>query len=168
MLSFFIFSKAYLQENNLCNHEQYYINEILFPEKVQTNDRDLDDLINKKNLILFLRDKYDLPEFERTGNHQMDIENFNRRLKIWYSKYPKMLDILQLRTYNDFVKYDASCYPLPPSYNEKTMTEAQYDSLFNEWAAHHPDLPKLMGETNEDKQKYEIETMIFKNKYYRK
>lgn len=109
-----------------------------------------------------------MPFFDsQNPNREEAILEFNRNLKIWYSKYPQAETILGLRSYNDFVKYDASCYPLPPNYNQR-MTDEEYEALFNEWAAHHPDLPKIMSETNEGLKQYEIEMKEFRNKYYKK
>ena len=169
---FFVFLwlclNVFSQTNQPCEHDFYVLNEQMLPKPVNTGDKDLDNLLYKKELIKFFREHYRLPSFDAHNSNREDaILEFNQNLKIWYSHYPQAESILGLRSYSDFIKYDASCYPLPPSYNLR-MTDEEYEVLFNQWAAHHPDIPKIMNETNEGLQKYEIEMKEFRNKYYKK
>ncbi|HOK37354.1 MAG: hypothetical protein WHW07_03140 [Bacteroidales bacterium] len=46
--------------------------------------------------------------------------------------------------------------------------EDAYEKRFNNWMAHHPDLPKITGDDEEAKIKYEKELMNFLNKYYKR
>ncbi len=123
-----------------------------------------------KKLISYFRSNYDLPEYLDKGNKEKDIEDFNIRIKIWYQEHPEFVDILNLRTYWDFYKFDVSCYDKPPVY-KKNMSNAEedaYEKRFNNLMAHHPDLPKLTGDDEEAKIKYEKELMNFLNKYYKR
>lgn len=123
-----------------------------------------------KKLISYFRNNYALPECLDSGNKEKDIEDFNFRLKIWYQNYPEFVDVLNLRTFYDFYKFDAGCYDKPPVYKQglSKSDEDAYEKRFNNWTAHHPDLPKIMGDDEEAKIKYEKELMNFLNKYYKR
>jgi hypothetical protein len=137
---------------------------------VETADFGYDDLVYRRDLIKYFRAEYKMPEFVRSGNQEQDVANFNVNLKYWYQQYPQFVDVLDLRNYEQMCKYDASCYDAPPTYT-KGCSEAEenaYHKRFNNWMAHHPDVPKLTGNDEASKQKHELELADFYHKYFKK
>ncbi len=137
---------------------------------VETTDAGYDDLIYRRDLIKYFRAEYKMPEFIRTGAAEKDIANFNINLKLWYQQYPQFVDVLDLRNYEQMRKYDASCYDSPPEYT-KGCSEAEenaYRKRFNNWMAHHPDVPKIMGDDKAAIEKHERELAEFYNRFYKK
>lgn len=139
-------------------------------QKIDTGDQELNELLYKRDLIKYLRTAYDLPEFIRTGDTEKDIKNFNLDLKLWYQEHPDFVDILNLRDYEQMRKYDASCYDEAPVYTKgcSASEEKAYNKRFNNWMAHHPDIPKLLGDDKASIEKHEREKAEFYQKYYKK
>lgn len=137
---------------------------------VETADYDYDDLTYRRDLIKYFRAEYKMPEFVNGGNSEKDIADFNVRLKTWYQQYPQFVDVLDLRNYEQMRKYDASCYDAPPAYKKgcSDVEEKAYEKRFNNWMAHHPDVPKIAGDDEASKQKHERELVEFYHKYYKK
>lgn len=158
-------------QNNISNFNIKQAEALGIPVKyVETTDYDYDDLVYRRDLIKYFRSEFNMPEFVRTGNPEQDIIDFNINLKVWYQQYPQFVDVLDLRNYEQFYKYDATCYDLPPVYT-KGCSEAEenaYQKRFNNWMAHHPDAPKLVGDDEASKQKHEKELAEFYNKYFKK
>ncbi len=165
-----LISISYAQENlNNCNNQTLASDEIPVI-KTNTGDVEIDNLIYKRKLIKYFRTAYDMPEFIDTGNLESDIRAFNTDIKIWYQQYPDFVDILDLREYEQFRKFDVSCYTNPPKYTKgcSQAEEKAYRKRFNNWLAHHPDAPKLMGDDEKSKQLHELEKAEFYNKYFKK
>jgi len=135
-----------------------------------TGDPGHDDLVYRRDLIKYFRSEFRMPEFVRTGNHEQDVIDFNINIKYWYQQYPQFVDVLDLRNYDQFYKYDASCYDLPPAYTKgcTDSEEKAYRKRFNNWQAHHPDAPKKSGDDEAAGRKYELELAAFHEKYFKK
>ncbi len=136
---------------------------------VNSGDSGHDDLIYRRDLIKYFRTEFKMPVFTNTGNHDQDVIDFNIKLKYWYQQYPQFVDVLDLRNYEQLYKYDATCYEAPPKYTKgcSDAEEKAYEKRFNNWMAHHPDIPKIMGDDEASKQKHELELTEFYNKYYK-
>jgi hypothetical protein len=142
--------------------------EIKFPVYVDSGDDNFDEFVYKRDIIKFLREHNGFPIFINTGNEVDDIARFNENLKIWYESNIVYFDILDLRDYESIRRFDSSCVKPLPIFDKNNMTDEEYEHKFQEWAAHHPDVPKLKGDDDLSKQKFEIETMEFRKLYYKK
>lgn len=165
-----IFCASYAQQLEIdCSETKEVFDEIPV-KKLNTGDKDVDDLIYKRSLIKYFRMAYDMPEFIKTGDLESDIKAFNLDIKMWYQQYPDFVDLLDLREYEEFKKYDASCYQAAPKYTKgcSPSEEKAYNKRFNNWMAHHPDVPKIMGDDEESNQKHELAKAEFYSKYYKK
>lgn len=161
-----IFSQRHVSENSLRQAEALNI-----PVKYKKIiDEETSEKFYLRKLIIYFREKYGLPKFIDTGHREKDIMDFNYRIKLWYADYPEFVDVLNLRTYDDFVQFDASCYDSPPVYKQgmNKSEEEAYEKRFNNWIAHHPDAPKILGDDEESKIKFEKELREFYSKYYKK
>lgn len=138
-------------------------------EYKETGDANYDDLIYRRDLIRYFRSEFKMPEFSRTGEKEKDIADFNIKIKLWYQQYPQFVDVLNLRNYDQFYRYDASCYDTPPIYAKgcSDAEEKAYQKRFNNWMAHHPDVPKLTCDDQAAKDKHEREKAEFYAKYYK-
>lgn len=161
-------SYAQTSETN-CSDTKEVFDEIPIKE-ANTGDKDLNELIYKRNLIKYFRAAYNMPSFVNTGDLEANKKAFNMDIKLWYQQYPNFVDILELREYEQFRKFDASCYQAAPRYSKgcSASEEKAYNKRFNNWMAHHPDVPKTMGDDNASKEKHEIEKAEFYSKYYKK
>ncbi|MGM0626067.1 MAG: hypothetical protein ACQES0_09320 [Bacteroidota bacterium] len=139
-------------------------------EFVNTGNPDYDDLVYKQKLIAYLRGVEGMPEYQATGNRSDDRETFMKEMKIWYEAHPEYLDVLDLRTFEAFQKYDASCYPNPPEYTKgcSPKEEEAYRKSFRIWMAHHPEAPKLQGDDQASKDEFEREKAKFYELYFKK
>jgi hypothetical protein len=135
--------------------------------KKSTGNPDYDELVYTRNLIEYFRAVYDLPEYVNTGDKDADILAFNKALKVWYQNHSEFIDVLGMKSYSEFVKYDISCYPPPPDYT-KSETEKAYRDAFQHWMAHHPEAPKLLGDDMASKEKFEREKAMFYELYFKK
>jgi len=142
--------------------------EFAFPGFVDTGDTEYDEFVYKRDVIKFLREHNGFPNYIHTGNEVEDIARFNTELKIWFESNVVYFDLLNLRDYEQIKRYDLSCVKPLPAYDKNNMTDEEYELKFQEWAAHHPDLPKLKGDDDLSKQNFEIETMKFRRLYYKK
>lgn len=135
--------------------------------KKSTGNPDYDETVYKRNLIAYFRGVYNLPEYNATGDKDADILDFNKSLKGWYQTHPEFIEVLEMKSYAEFVKYDISCYPPPPDYN-KSESEKVYRDAFRYWMAHHPEVPKIMGNDMASKEKFEREKAKFYELYFKK
>ena len=142
--------------------------EIKFPVYENTGNDDYDEFVFKRDVIKFLRKNSSFPEFKSSGHELDDINCFNKDLKIWYEENPLYFDILNLRDYEQIKRFDVSCVKPPPAFDKSNIADDDYERKFQEWAAHHPDVPKIKGDDDLSKQKFEQETMEFRRLYYKK
>jgi hypothetical protein len=133
---------------------------------VETGNADYDTKTWTVELIKYLRENYNLPVYDDGGNKDLDIPRFNRQIADWHKEHPEFDDILELCNYNDFWKYDISCYPAPPEPTEENASF--YDTLFEKWMKNHPEAPATIVNSVGKASYNESQKAAFYQKYFKK